>query len=143
MAFLDAAKKAQPILLEPIVNVTIIVPPASVSAARATFVTRGYRTLQVTGPVWSALSTRMPLVETLGLATEVRHRTRGHGQVGIRLAGYGPATRADDYGDRDTPVREPRPPRTPPRLLRAAVPEPADDALDDDAPFAPRGLFRT
>jgi elongation factor G len=142
LAFLDAAKKAQPLLLEPIVNVTVIVPPEYASAAKAALVTHGYQTSQISGPRWLSISARMPLVETLGLATEVRQRTRGNGQVAIGLAGYAPAPRADDDRDRDATVTARLRPRTPLRTRSAAVPEPEDEELDDDTPFTPRGSFR-
>jgi hypothetical protein len=41
---------------------------------------------------------------------------------------YAPVTHADDDGDREANVRSPLSPRTPPRILKAAVPEPRDDA---------------
>jgi hypothetical protein len=50
---------------------------------------------------------------------------------------YAPATLADDDGDRDTPVREPKRPRTPPLILRASVPEPRPDLPEPDLKVRP------
>jgi elongation factor G len=138
LAFMDAAKKAQPVLLEPFVHVSVFVPPDYLPQAREILVSRRYR--QLSTPTWSHLWARMPMSETFGLASQLRVRTGGYARCGIAFAGYAPAAHAGDDGDRDTPVREPKHPRTPLRPMYAAVPEPIDDvwtAWDDDETIRP------
>ena len=139
MAFQEAAKKAQPVLLEPIMHVFLNVPEEY--AARATAMLTARRGVLAQGPRqaddWPTIAARLPLSETFGLNAELREKTGGRGICHIRFSHYGPATHAGDDGDRATPVREPKPPRTPPRLLRAAVPEPTGDTWSDDEEFRP------
>jgi elongation factor G len=127
LAFMDAAKKSQPVLLEPFVDVSVFVPPDYLPQAREILVSRRYR--QLSTPTWSHLWARMPMSETFGLASQLRGRTGGYAKCGIAFAGYAPAAHADDDGDRDTPVREPKRPRMPLPGLRASVPEPPPDVF--------------
>jgi elongation factor G len=129
-AFVDAAKNAQPVLLEPIMYVSLLVPEEFVARATAIFTAR--RGELPPGPrqpdAWMTVWGLMPLSETIGLHTEVRAGTAGRGICRVRFSHYAPVTLAGDEGDRDTPVREPKRPRTPPLVLRASVQEPRDSA---------------
>ena len=134
-AFLDAAKKAQPVLLEPIMNVVLIVPNEYLSRAEAILSARRGEFLGgQTSVEWPAVSARVPLAETFGLQGDVRERTAGRGICHVRFSHYSPAAHADDEGDRDAPVTWPKNPRTPPHVLRASVPEPTGDFDDPDPP---------
>ena len=133
-AFRDAAKRAQPVLLEPIMRVTLIVPAGDGSHARAMLSARRgvlfKDPLQSTAwaaPVWATFTALVPLSETFGLQAELRRCTTGRGICSIRFAHYAPAAHADDDGDRDATVTWPKNPRTPPHVLHASVPEPAPD----------------
>jgi len=133
MAFADAAKKAQPVLLEPIMHVSLVVPVEYVPRAEQILSARRGEVGSGRSPNdWQTVLGRVPLAGTFGLGAEVRGKTGGRGICTTRFSHYAPAAHAGDDGDRDTPVREPRYPRTPPRLLRAAVPEPDEDWPDDD-----------
>ncbi len=132
MAFMDAAKKAQPVLLEPIMHVFLVVPDEFVSVVNV-LLSGGHRRLTVhrAGGRWATIGARLPLSETFGLVSNVRRVTAGRGICHITFSHYAPAARAGDDRDRDTPVREPNHPRTPLRGLYASVPEPPDDLFVD------------
>lgn len=137
MAFLDAAKQAQPMLLEPMMHVFLQVPEEYAARAAAMLRARRGESPDSTPPVddWRTVRAIARLSETFGLASELAAITAGRGICHIRFSHYAPATHADEGGDGDTPVREPKHPRTPPHLLRAAVPEPLnEDAWNDDGP---------
>jgi elongation factor G len=136
-AFVDAAKKAHPVLLEPVMVVMAIVPEEYASRIAAMLKNRRGVLLGGAAGEWPTISAQVPLSETFGLESELRARTAGRGLYHVRFLRYQPAARLEDDGDRDTPVREPKHPRTPPHVLRAAVPEPIDDAWGDDEPFRP------
>jgi translation elongation factor EF-G len=61
---------------------------------------------------------------------ELRQRTQGQGTVTMTFSHYAPAILSEDDGDRGAGVRSPLSPRTPPRGLRASVPEPRPDLFE-------------
>jgi elongation factor G len=141
-AFLNAAKKAQPALLEPFMRVSIATPPNLESrvsdALRARRGERFFATdtrheevrSEQAGPT-VVITAELPLSQLLGFEHDLRHRTNGLVTCSMQFSHYGPATTAGDDGDRDTPVRQPRHPRKPPLVLRATVPEPEEGGPDD------------
>ena len=134
-AFMNAARKAKPILLEPIMRVILSVPEEFGSRAEAMLRKRRARHVErPSGNEWLTLWAHVPLAATFGLPAEVRALTGGRGLCTMSFAHYAPVALADDDGDRDAAVRAPLKPRTPLRTLTVAVPEPIDDALDDDPP---------
>ena len=141
MAFQDAAKKAKPALLEPIMNVSVEVPPEYGSRVVDALSQRGARAQWFGGAMAGRgtriVFTQLPLSQSFGYTTELRIRTDGHGKLTMTFSHYAPATLSEDDGDRDANVRSPLSPRTPPLILRASVPEPTDDAWDDDEVFRP------
>ncbi len=134
LAFVQAAKKAHPVLLEPFMRVSITVPPWEESHVNdALNARRGEPLFLNDGRSESGdsglasrvtISAELPLSQLFGFDFELRRRTAGLAVCSMEFSHYGPATTAGDDGDRDTPVREPKPSRTPPRLLRASAPEP-------------------
>jgi elongation factor G len=132
MAFRAAAKNALPMLLEPIMHVFLQTPEEYAARAIALLTARRGALLLGTrqSDDWQTISARLPISETFGLDGELRKKTGGRGVCFIRFSHFAPAALADDGGDRDTPVREPTSPRTPPRVLRASVPEPEPEAFD-------------
>jgi elongation factor G len=128
LAFYDAARRAQPVLLEPVMAATLVVPEEYAARVAALLSARHAVSLSRRGGNdWPIVAALLPLSDTFGLAGQVRERTAGRGLYHVRFARYAPVTLAGDDGDRDTPVREPKRPRTPPHVLRAAVPEPRED----------------
>jgi elongation factor G len=89
MAFKDAVSRAEPVLLEPIMDVEVVVPDenmgdviGNISARRGKVValeTRGH--LKV-------VSALVPLAEMFGYATTLRSLTQGRGTYSMQLGRY-------------------------------------------------------
>jgi elongation factor G len=87
--FLEAARAAAPVLLEPIMKVEVAVPESGIGdvlgdlgARRAKVDDLGTRGLTRT------VSARVPLSELLGYVTSLRSRTQGRGSASMMLEGY-------------------------------------------------------
>ena len=130
LAFIDAARRAKPILLEPIMNVSVTTP-------------RQYDNLVIDGlrargagfqsfseedaeSLMMIVSTSVPLSHMFGYGAELNARTEGQATFTMTFSHYAPAILSEDDGDRAADVTAPLRPRTPPRILRASVPEPRD-----------------
>ena len=130
LAFIDAARRAKPILLEPIMTVSVVTPFRYESrvmdwlrSRRAGFQMYG-ETIDANEML--SISILAPLSQMFGYAAELRARTDHQGTVTMTFSHYAPAMLSEDDGDRAADVTAPLHPRTPPLILRAAVPEPRD-----------------
>jgi len=130
LAFLEAARRAKPILLEPIMNVSVVIPLQCKN-----HVLRGLRdrgaSFQSVGAEDAAsgmmtISTLVPLSQMFGYGSHLSARTHRRGAFTMTFSHYAPAILSEDDGDRAADVTAPLRPRTPPLILRAAVPEPRD-----------------
>jgi elongation factor G len=125
MAFHDAAKKAAPVLLEPVMRVEVVVPQEHFDEAAKNLVNRRGQLFGLDRrdgmPVLTAL---VPLADLFGYASDLRQWTRGRARCASELAHYRPCRLSDEEGDRDAYVGAPlkRPPTL--RDLRIALPEP-------------------
>jgi elongation factor G len=123
MAFQDAAKKAKPVLLEPVMRVEVVVPKDHIDDILGDLVSRR-------GEVQShqerdgrqIISARVPLSEMFGYAADLRSRTHGLGTCSIVFDRYqevvGPPP------DSNVAVHEPRDRGPQGRSSAATVPEP-------------------
>lgn len=89
MAFKDASKKADPVLLEPIMKVTVIVPEEYMGDVIGDLNSRrgeiqGFE--ERTGA--KQINTHVPLSEMFGYATDLRSKTQGRGQYVMEPDGY-------------------------------------------------------
>ena len=89
MAFKDASKKADPILLEPIMKVTVIVPEEYMGDVIGDLNSRrgeiqGFE--ERTGA--KQINAHVPLSEMFGYATDLRSKTQGRGQYVMEPDGY-------------------------------------------------------
>ena len=89
MAFKDAAKKAQPVLLEPIMKVVVITPEEYMGDVIGDLNSRrgliqGFE--DRTGV--KQINARVPLAEMFGYATDLRSKTQGRGQYVMEPDGY-------------------------------------------------------
>ncbi len=89
-AFLDAVLKAEPLLLEPIVNLEVSVPEAHVGDLTGALAARRARILGTGSPRRGegAISAQAPLAELDGFATELKAATAGQGRYSMELAHY-------------------------------------------------------
>jgi elongation factor G len=131
LAFLDAARRAKPILLEPIMNVSVVTPfrygSRVFDGLRARGAGAGFQFGKGTiAGFMTSISTLVPLSQMFGYGAELRARTDRRGTFTMTFSHYAPAILSEDDRDRAADVTAPLLPRRPPLILRAAVPEPRD-----------------
>ncbi|MBM6871188.1 elongation factor G [Pseudoflavonifractor phocaeensis] len=89
MAFKEACRKANPVLLEPIMKVDVIVPEDYMGDVIGDL---NSRRGQINGmearPGAQAISASVPLSEMFGYATDLRSRTQGRGQYSMEPSHY-------------------------------------------------------
>ncbi len=129
MAFQDAAKKARPVLLEPVMHVQVSVPTDSMDDVIQNLTSRRGRVQSSEHRSGTQLiDARVPLSEMFGYSTDLRGRTRGRGAFAMRLELYQPFRPAEDSdGSRDSLVGAPLKPRPTRRASSIALPEPNGD----------------
>jgi elongation factor G len=131
LAFHDAARKAKPVLLEPVMHVEVVVPKedaddvvGNLSSRRGQIQSREDR------DAVHVINARVPLSEMFGYASDLRSRTRGRGTFGMQLAFYRPCDPPENKDDGNDPmVRVPRKPMPTLRHSSVALPEPIGDDL--------------
>ena len=91
MAFKDAMKKADPIIMEPIMKVSVIVPDEYMGDVIGDL---NSRRGQIQGmeamPGTQRINAMVPLSEMFGYATDLRSKTQGRGQYSMEPAEYQP-----------------------------------------------------
>ena len=91
MAFKDAMKKADPIIMEPIMKVSVIVPEEYMGDVIGDL---NSRRGQIQGmeamPGTQRINAMVPLSEMFGYATDLRSKTQGRGQYSMEPAEYQP-----------------------------------------------------
>jgi len=92
MAFKDAAKKAHPVLLEPVMRVEVVVPEEYMGDVIGDLTSRrGHiQQMEVRGGS-QVISSRVPLSEMFGYATDLRSSTQGRGSYSMHFDRYEPA----------------------------------------------------
>ena len=95
MAFKDAAKKANPIILEPMMKVTVIVPEDYMGDVIGDL---NSRRGQIQGMEDRAnakqINARVPLSEMFGYVNDLRSKTQGRGQYTMEPDGYDPVPKS-------------------------------------------------
>ena len=125
LAFADAARKAGPIVLEPVMEIVVTAEMRDVPAALAALRARGAELhTRRDGPHGETIAAQAPLRDLFGLEAELRADTQGRAACAIHFAGYRPASHGAAGDDRDSHVGAPRRPVPNPRSMRASVPEP-------------------
>jgi elongation factor G len=131
MAFNDAAKKAKPVLVEPVMHVEVMAPTECVGDVIANLSSRrGQLQSQDDCNGMKRVEARVPLSQMFGYAIDLRSRTHGRGTVAMQFARYQPCDPAEneDTGD-DSMVGAPRKPIPRLRDSSVALPEPIEDDL--------------
>jgi elongation factor G len=92
MAFKDAAKKAHPVLLEPVMRVEVVVPEEYMGAIIGDLTSRrGHiQSMEARGGS-QVINSRVPLSEMFGYATDIRSNTQGRGSYSMHFDRYEPA----------------------------------------------------
>jgi elongation factor G len=92
MAFQDAAKKAKPVLLEPIMRVEVVVPKEYLGDVMGDLSSRrGRIQSQEDRGGTQIINARVPLSEMFGYATDLRSRTQGRATYSMHFDRYEPA----------------------------------------------------
>ena len=99
MAFKEAALKAKPVLMEPVMSVEVVVPQEYMGDVIADVHSRRGRVegMELRGSS-QIIKTLVPLAEMFGYATDLRSRTQGRGSHTMHLHGHeeAPAAQAED-----------------------------------------------
>ena len=131
MAFQDAAKKAKPVLLEPVMRVEVVVPRDYLSDVTDNLAgRRGKIQSQEDRGGAQIIQARVPLSEMFGYATDLRSRTSGRATFAMQFDRYEPYP-GGSSDDRLGFVGVPRMPVPNRNVSATAVPEPEDDAAGD------------
>jgi len=110
IAFKEAARKASPVLLEPVMAIAIEIPEQLAAAVKEDIRARRGRIERIdTVGGWSEIVALIPLAEVL------RSSPRGRPEYSMHFAGYEIAPRRDDSGDGDIAVPALRPRHPAPR----------------------------
>jgi elongation factor G len=92
MAFQDAAKKAKPVLLEPVMRVEVVVPKDYMGDVMGNLASRrGQIQSQEDRGGTQIIQARVPLSEMFGYATDLRSRTQGRATYSMHFDRYEPA----------------------------------------------------
>jgi elongation factor G len=95
MAFKDAAKKAKPVLLEPVMRVEVVVPKDYMGDVMGNLASRrGHIQSQEDRGGTQIIQSRVPLAEMFGYATDLRSRTQGRATYSMHFDRYEPAPQA-------------------------------------------------
>jgi elongation factor G len=89
MAFKDAAKRAHPVLLEPVMRVEVTVPEEYMGDVIGDITSRrGHlQSMEARGGT-QVINSRVPLAEMFGYATDLRSRTQGRGAYSMHFDRY-------------------------------------------------------
>jgi elongation factor G len=128
MAFQDAARKARPVLLEPVMRVEVLVPEPFLTDVIGDLVgRRGRIQSQEDRGGAQMVHARVPLSEMFGYETDLRARTLGHATLSISFDRYQPRPDSLDDEHGKPRVGAPRNPAPPRRDSAIALPEPDEN----------------
>jgi elongation factor G len=95
LAFQDAAKKAQPVLLEPIMKVEVVTPDDYTGAVTGDLSSRrGHLEGQISRGGTQIITAMVPLSNMFGYSTELRSRTQGRATYSMHFEKYAEAPRS-------------------------------------------------
>ena len=101
MAFQDAAKKAKPVLLEPVMRVEVVVPKEHMGDVMGNLSSRrGQIQSQEDRGGTQIINARVPLSEMFGYATDLRSRTQGRATYSMHFDRYEQAPQPRERGSR-------------------------------------------
>lgn len=89
MAFKSGAKRAHPVLLEPIMSVEVIVPKEYMGDVIGNLTARRGKIVSIESrPSLEAINAEVPLAEMFGYATDLRSKTQGRATFTMRFFNY-------------------------------------------------------
>ncbi|MEU1734766.1 elongation factor G [Streptosporangium sp. NPDC020145] len=100
LALREALRACRMVLLEPVVEVTVVVPGETAGGVLGDLAARRGRILDTSARTDTVVITAtVPLAEVFGYATRLRGRTRGRGTFTTRTAGYAPVPGVASAGE--------------------------------------------
>ena len=95
MAFKEAARKADPVLLEPVMKVAVNVPDDYFGSVQGDLIARRGEILgfEDRGNI-KQINAHVPLADMFGYATDLRSKTQGRGQYVMEPDGYKPVPKS-------------------------------------------------
>jgi elongation factor G len=95
MAFKEAMRKASPVLLEPIMDVEVVVPEVFMGEVIGDISSRRGKVLKMDSrPAAQVIAARIPLAEMFGYATDLRSMTQGRATYTMQVSHYEPVPAA-------------------------------------------------
>jgi len=95
MAFKEAARRANPVLLEPIMSVEVVVPEEFMGDVIGDISSRRGKVLGMSSrPAAQAIDARVPLAQMFGYATDLRSMTQGRATYTMQFSHYEPVPAA-------------------------------------------------
>jgi len=95
MAFKEAARKAHPVLLEPVMSVEVVVPEDFMGDVIGDLSSRRGKVLGMdTRPAAQAIDARVPLAQMFGYATDLRSMSQGRATYTMQFSHYEPVPAA-------------------------------------------------
>ena len=128
MAFQDAARKAQPVVLEPVMQVVVRTDDKYVTTVLDGLMKRrGEFKRRARESIEEVLTAHVPLSELFRFERQLRAETHGHASCSISFACYQPVVQGPAGDDDDTSrVSAPRRPAPNLHSSSASIPEPDD-----------------
>jgi elongation factor G len=91
IGFREGAKKAQPILLEPIMAVQVMVPEEFIGEVVSNLISRRGKVLDMNVRTsWKIIEGRVPLANMFGYSTDLRSATQGRATYTMQFSHYEP-----------------------------------------------------
>lgn len=115
IAFKEAARKASPVILEPIMSVEVVTPEVFAGALMGDLSSRRGRIENIESRADSAvIHALVPMAEMLGYAKHVRSMTQGRTSYSLHFASYEPCPRGSESGGNEASVtsNKPKGPKT-------------------------------
>ncbi|MCX5835827.1 MAG: elongation factor G, partial [Deltaproteobacteria bacterium] len=89
MAFKSGAKRAHPVLLEPVMSVEVVVPKEYMGDVIGNLTSRRGKIVSIESrPSLEAINAEVPLAEMFGYATDLRSKTQGRATYTMRFLNY-------------------------------------------------------
>ena len=136
LAVIDAASRAETVLLEPIMLLSIVTPKKFLTGVTSNLASRNGAVLSVEETDGKCrILANVAAAELLGYSADLGFMTQGMGTYTQRLLQYRPRAAKGNDLDRDSHVGAPLRPKSPLRTSNMMLPEPVELGADDmDAP---------
>ena len=130
MAFREAVSPANPVLLEPLMEISITVPDEFIAAIISDLTARRGEIEGMASSAGTAIHALVPLAEMIGFGEELRSATQGRASCASEFASYQPVLFPTSNPDEQVGVTANRPKKPKPRSGVQKLDLPFDDMGD-------------